>query len=427
MNDIKWYIGVALCCVMMVSGCVRNQFDQQRYEEIVEEESPTPKVDEDHDWMMSTTKTLVVDPSGVGNVKLVRIFTDNPAETDFAEIVDEAYSSGDSKVVMNISYPIRLEALYAAAIDNDDYYTIVPFNPNSSGSIDFSNPIVKHQKMPYNYNPQTYVYLYEEEYPQPGDYDYNDVVLRVSMERSDGQEVRFNIELAAVGGEKQMGAAIRLAGYKYNEVESVKTVDDASFDITGAGELPDMYRTMIQDKSLLQQSLNGEAVLNLFADAHWATGDRIISDNGSITRKRYNVSYEKSDEYGTFYPREITYIVTFKNGVDVSSLTLDVLDAFIIEEYNGNKYEVHTHKYSKAQVLWPNPSSDAHNLPWAFCVPYESFRWPLHAVAIGYQSTSKSFTYGAYPYLGRSFGEWAADCTKCLNWYLYPDKYEVYE
>ena len=55
MNDIKWYIGVALCCVMMVSGCVRNQFDQQRYEEIVEEESPTPKVDEDHDWMMSTT------------------------------------------------------------------------------------------------------------------------------------------------------------------------------------------------------------------------------------------------------------------------------------------------------------------------------------------------------------------------------------
>ena len=233
--------------------------------------------------------------------------------------------------------------------------------------------------------------------------------------------------MAAVGGEKQMGAAIRLAGYKYNEVESVKTVDDASFDITVVGELPDMYRTMIQDKSLLLQSINSEAVLNLFADAHWATGDRIISDNGSITRKRYNVSYEKSDEYGTFYPREITYIVTFKNGVDVSSLTLDVLDAFIIEEYNGNKYEVHTHKYSKAQVLWPNPSSDAHNLPWAFCVPYNKFCWPLHAVAIGYQATSKRFTYGAYPYLSRSFGEWAADRTKSLDWYLYPDKNDVYK
>ena len=223
MKDSKWYIGVALCSVMIVSGCVRNQFDQQRYEEIVEDESPTPDVDENHDWMMSTTKTLVVDPSGVENLKLIRIFTENPAEKASAEIVDEAYSSGDSKVVMNISYPIRLEVLYVAAIDNEDYYTIVPFNPNSSGSIDFSNPIVKHQKMPYKYLPQTYVYLYEEEYPQPGDYDFNDVVLRVSMERSDGQEVRFNVQLAAVGGEKQMGAAIRLAGYKYNEVESVKT------------------------------------------------------------------------------------------------------------------------------------------------------------------------------------------------------------
>ena len=427
MKDNKWHIWVVLCCMIMASGCVRNQFDQQRYEEIVEEESPTPNVDENHDWMMSTIMTLVVDPSGVDNVNLVRIFTENPAETDFAEVVDEAYSSGDNKIVMNISYPIRLETLYAAAIDSEDYYTIVSFNPNSSSSINFANPIVKHQKMPYHYLYQTYEYLYEEEYPQPGDYDFNDVVLRISMERSSNIQLRFNVQLAAVGGTKQMGAAIRLAGYKYNEIESVKTVDNASFDITGVGELPDMYRTMIQDKSLLQQSMNGEAVLNLFADAHWATGDRIISDNGSITRKRYNVSYEKSDDYGTFYPREITYIVTFKNGVDISSLTLDGLDPFIIEEYNGNKYEVHTHKYSKAQVLWPNPSSDAHNLPWAFCVPYDKFYWPLHAVAIGFQAKSKRYSYGAYPYLGRSFGEWAADRTKCLDWYLYPDKYEVYK
>jgi len=427
MKDNKWYIWVTLCCMIMVSGCVRNQFDQQRYEEIVEEESPTPNVDENHDWMMSTIMTLVVDPSGVDNVNLVRIFTDNPAETDFAEVVDEAYSSGDNKIVMNISYPIRLETLYAAAVDSEDYYTIVSFNPNSSSSINFANPIVKHQKMPYHYLYQTYEYLYEEEYPQPGDYDFNDVVLRISMERSSDIQLRFNVQLAAVGGTKQMGAAIRLAGYKYNEIESVKTVDNASFDITGVGELPDMYRTMIQDKSLLQQSMNGEAVLNLFADAHWATGDRIISDNGSITRKRYNVSYEKSDDYGTFYPREITYIVTFKNGVDISSLTLDGLDPFIIEEYNGNKYEVHTHHYAKAQVLYPNPSSDAHNLPWAFCVPYDKFYWPLHAVAIGFQAKSKRYSYGAYPYLGRSFGEWAADRTKCLDWYLYPDKYEVYK
>ena len=427
MKVISWKYLVAFCGVMMVLGCSPYQFDQQRYEEIVEEESPTPNVDEDHDWMMTTTKTLVVDPSGVTDVQLIRIFTENPAVTDFAEIVGGAYSSGDSKVVMNISYPIRLETLYAAAIDSEGYYTIVPFNPNSSSNINFANPVVKHQKMPYSYEAQTYVYLFEEEYPQPGDYDFNDVVLRISMERSDGQEVRFNIQLAAVGGEKQMAAAIRLAGYKYNEIESVKTEDDASFDITGVGELPDMYRTMIQDKSLLQQSLNGEAVLNLFADAHWATGDNVVSDNGSILRKRYNVSYEKSEEYGKFLPRDITYIVTFKNGVDVSSLSQDALDTFIIESYNGNLYEVHTHKYAKAQVLSKQSPSDAHNLPWAFCVPYDNFYWPKHGVPIGYQARSKRYTYGAYPYLSNSFGEWAADRNKCKDWYLYPDNSQVYK
>ena len=72
MKDKKWKILVALCGMMMVLDCSPYQFDQQRYEEIVEEESPTPNVDSDHDWMMTTSKTLVVDPSGVTDVKLIR-------------------------------------------------------------------------------------------------------------------------------------------------------------------------------------------------------------------------------------------------------------------------------------------------------------------------------------------------------------------
>ena len=177
----KWQILVFLCCVtMLFSSCVRNYFDQQKYEEIVQDESPVPNVDSNHDWMMATGKGLVVDLSGVANVKLVRIFTDNPALTEFAEVVGEAYPSGDSRFVMNIAYPSRFETLYAAAVDSEDYYTIVSFRPGSSTNVDFTNPIVKHEKMPYHYQYQTYVYLFEEEYPQPGDYDFNDVASVVS-------------------------------------------------------------------------------------------------------------------------------------------------------------------------------------------------------------------------------------------------------
>ena len=427
MKVISWKYLVAFCGVMMVLGCSPYQFDQQRYEEIVQDESPVPDVDSNHDWMMITGKGLVVDPSGVADVKIVRVFTDNPAETDYAEIVGEAYSSGDSKFVMTIAYPSRLETLYAAAIDSEGYYTIVSIKPGSSTNVDFTNPIVKHEKMPYHYQYQTYVYLFEEEYPEPGDYDYNDVVLRISMEHSGEREVRLNVQLAAVGGEKQMAAAIRLAGYKYDEVESVKTVDNASFNYGAAGEIPDQFCTLIEGKDLLLKSNYDEAVLNLFQDAHWATGDRVLADNGSIVRKKYNVSYEKTDEYGTFYPREITYIITFKDEVEASSLSMYELDTFITESYNGGYWEVHTHNYAKVKVFQKHDISDAHNLPWAFCVPYDKFYWSLHKVPIGYQAKSKLFTYGAYPYFGRSFGEWAADHTKCLDWYLYPDNDQVYK
>ena len=427
MKDNKWKMLFALCSMVMVLGCSPYQFDQQRYEELVKDDSPVPNVDSDHNWMMTTSKTLVVDPSGLTDIKQVQIFTQNPAVTDFAEIVGSAYSSGDSKIVMNISYPIRLETLYAAAIDSEGYYTIVSFASASSSGVDFSNPIVKHEKMPYHYVPQTYVYLFEEEYPEPGDYDYNDVVLRISMELTGKREVRFNVQLAAVGGEKQMAAAIRLAGYKYDEIESVKTVDNASFNIGAAGELPEQSGS-IRERSFLLKSMNGEAVLNLFGDAHWATGDNVLMNNGMIARKRYNVSYEKSDEYATFFPRQITYIVTFKDDLDVSSLSLESLDPFIIEGYNGSYWEVHTHNYAKAQVLYPQSPSDARNLPWAFCVPYDKFYWPLHKVAIGFQVVvSSKYSSGAYTTIGHSFGEWAADRTQSIDWYLYPDNNMVYK
>ena len=216
-------------------------------------------------------------------------------------------------------------------------------------------------------------------------------------------------------------------GYKYDEVESVKTVDNASFNYGAAGEIPDQFCTLIEGKDLLLKSNYDEAVLNLFQDAHWATGDRVLADNGSIVRKKYNVSHEKTDEYGTFFPREITYIITFKDEIEATSLSMYELDTFITESYNGGYWEVHTHNYAKVKVFQKHDISDAHNLPWAFCVPYDKFYWSLHKVPIGYQAKSKLFTYGAYPYFGRSFGEWAADHTKCLDWYLYPDNDQVYK
>ena len=416
MKDNKWHIWVVLCCMIMASGCVRNQFDQQRYEEIVEEESPTPNVDENHDWMMSTIMTLVVDPSGVDNVNLVRIFTENPAETDFAEVVDEAYSSGDNKIVMNISYPIRLETLYAAAIDSEDYYTIVSFNPNSSSSINFANPIVKHQKMPYHYLYQTYEYLYEEEYPQPGDYDFNDVVMHIALERASTNVMYVHVRLAAVGADQQLAGCIRMPEIPFEEIDSVWTVNGASFN----QDITSQYMMVLKERDLLLKGLNGEPVLNLFADAHWATGDNLDANYGMFKRKQYNVTKTTGSDAQLMVPREIVFGMRVKKGDLLTSMSLDNIDPFIIRQYNGSNMEIHTYDYRKINALNSYNFIDAGNIPWALKIPYGWFCHPLHGVNIGFrlEGQGTQYLFGAYRRSGNSFGEWSMNHLVSLRWFL---------
>ena len=422
----KWQILVFLCCVIMVlSSCVRNMFDEQRYQEIMDDASTVDKVDENHDWQLSTSKVLMVDVSGLEGVERIQVFSGNPLESSSASIVGEAYVLEKNVVSMAITYPTLEEVLYAAAIDSEDNYTVAPFDPSASDVVNFSHPVANKKKMPYNYMPLSYTYLYEEEYPEAGDYDYNDVALHVSMERSGERKVRINVELAAVGASEQVAFAIRLVGYRFSDIESVTTVDNASFDVVGGVEFPDQMRTvMIDKKDLLLSGLGEEAVLNIFADAHWATGDQLSADYGVMTRKRYNVSRTKDDTFSTFIPREITYVVTIKEGADVNYLSLGQLDAFAIKEYNGANWEIHTPSYNNSQVLFPYPGVTIKTLPWALTVPDGSFHWPLHAVSIG--SRHQGARSGAYHAFDHSFGEWAEDMTKCKDWYLYPDKDEVY-
>lgn len=422
----KWQMLVPFCCLtMLLSSCVRNMFDQQKYEELVEDLSPVPDAAKNHDWMLCEKQILAVDVSDLEDIERIRVFSGNPVESSSALIVGEAYASERSVVSMSITYPNTQDLLYAAAIDFEDNYTVVPFDPKAADVVNFSHPIANKQKMPYIYQPQIYTYLFEEEFPDPGDYDYNDIALRISMERSDEREVRINVQLAAVGGVKQMASAMRLFGYRYDDIESVKTVDNASFDVVRGVELPDQMRTFIKEKDLLLKGLINDAVINLFADGHWATGDNINMDYGLVTRKRYNVSNEKNDTYGKFVPRELTYIVTFKENVDVNYLSQLDLDPFILLDYNGGKWEIHTYNYNSAQVLFPHPDVETKNLPWVLCVPNSTFRWPLHAVAIG--TRKQGARGGAYRTFEHSFGEWAENKDKAKDWYLYPDEDEVYK
>ena len=147
---------------MVLSSCVRNMFDEQRYQEIMDDASTVDNVDENHDWQLSTSKVLMVDVSGLEGVERIQVFSGNPLESSSASIVGEAFVSEKNVVSMAITYPTLEEVLYAAAIDSEDNYTVAPFDPSASDVVNFSHPVANKKKMPYNYMPLSYTYLYEE-------------------------------------------------------------------------------------------------------------------------------------------------------------------------------------------------------------------------------------------------------------------------
>ena len=75
---------------------------------------------------------------------------------------------------------------------------------------------------------QYFAFCYEQEFPEPGDFDYNDVVMHIALERANAREMYFHVRLAAVGANKQLAGCLRMPDIDYNDIETVYTVDDRS-------------------------------------------------------------------------------------------------------------------------------------------------------------------------------------------------------
>jgi LruC domain-containing protein len=248
------------------------------------------------------------------------------------------------------------------------------------------------------------------------------VVLRISQERTSENQITVNVTLAAVGSLSQVAAAMRIANYKYDDIESVTTLDNETFD----DGLKKTSLPFIDSRDLLIKGIDDAAVINLFEDAHWATGATRYASEGYIERYKYNVSKTTSSQYDMMSPRTISYVITFKNPSQLDYFTLDLLDPFIIVEYMGTYMEVHAiYRYRSNTALheYVQPNV-AVILPWALTVPDGSFRYPLDGVNIGFAKDGALF--GAYMTGGHSFGEWASNRLQAIDWYYYPTANQVY-
>lgn len=433
MRCFRWItLTMVAAIVVATNSCTSHDlFDQRVTQSISDSLSPVDSLDRNHNWLLTKTRSITVEANANVNAQWLKILTDDPRLSEDAEVATQVMiTEGQKTYNMSFCFPSIVTTLYAALIDDQGLYTVTAFSPEDR-KVDFSEPLYTKQNILYTPQPQTFVYCYEEEMPDflKVDFDFNDIILNISYERTGEREIRFHVELAAVGTDRQVGAAIRLKNFKYDEIESVTTVGGASFNVNTSGQdVPDQMLVVHKDRTplLMSNTENKEAVINLFCDAHWATGDLLTENFGLIQRKRYNVG--RGTDFQTMVPREVTYIVTFKEKTGLEYLNFDLIDPFIIKEYNGGIFEVHQFANRNDWVLQEYKIADIVKLPWALTIPYKKFRHTLEGVNIGFKK-KEIMGFGAYSSVrGHTFGEWSMNSNLAQDWYLneYASDNQVY-
>ena len=392
MKYLRWIIPLIVAVILVVnSSCSPNHelFDQEVTQAISDSLSPVDSLDPNHTWVLTDTRTITVTANANVNAQWLKILTADPRKSTDAEVATQVMIADGETAFLSFCYPKTVTTLYAALIDDEGRFTVTEFSPNDT-KVDFSEPLYTKQIMSYIPQPQTFVYCYEEEMPDYTnlDFDYNDCVLGISYERTGEREMRFHVTLSAVGTDRPMSAALHLRNFKYDEIDTIYTEGGASFNVNSKGEdIPEQVISpnLLRAKELLLKSQSQakeedkEAVINLFCDAHWATGDFLPpNDQWLIDHWHYNVRKTSSSDmtYRTIVPKEVTFIVTFKEAKGLDYLNFDLLDPFIIKEYLGGTFEVHPFAYRHDWVLKEYKLAEIAKLPWALFVPYKKFSQP---------------------------------------------------
>lgn len=282
-------------------------------------------------------------------------------------------------------------------------------------------------------NSFSFRYCFEDNFPDAGDYDFNDVVLTVTPKLND-KTLTIKVSLDAAGATENVAAAIRLISLKSTDLEEYTVTQGFASpeDAGGLGSYDniDTRETFLKEDQKPNNTSN--MVIVLFKDAHWAINPQKTS-TGAVERTFFNTV-----KPGDYYERNVdvktaTYKLVFKDADKAKTMLAENLyDVFIVEPYNGAYWEVHTvqNGFKTDQVITnrkPEPGySNAYgsNKPWAIMVPGD-FKYPYEWQIIG--TRSSGVLSGAYQTAGHSFAEWAENSEDATDWYLYPTGGLVYE
>lgn len=216
---------------------------------------------------------------------------------------------------------------------------------------------------------QSYTFASEDNYPSPGDYDMNDLVVSIDsitynyMEKDMINRMIYHVSLRAVGASRQLGAAIQLDDIKASDIKS----------ITYSKELPqDNFKTKVNGTEKDQKY----AVIPLFDNAHKALGiatPTIITNTVSNDPKWINdVPINSFD---------IT--IEFTSLVEDVATSINKINYFAIVGTKTPRTEIHFPKYahtdlSSAPTILQDATKD---LMWTIQIP-GIFRYPHEWISI---------------------------------------------
>ena len=398
--------------VLAMASCNKDLYDKDLYNGLVASQFMIDNADPYHNWRLTKYSSVIVN-SQDESIRSIQILTENPYTSTSAEIVAESIIFGFEE---ELSYTVSVltNELYAVAYDvygNDLGYTKFAYD---ALSLDLSLSSLTKPGTINKPSYQTYTYLYESNFPMPDDFDYNDMVLRISKKKPEignSYVIDLTVTLEACGAGELYAGAIQLDGIRTADIESV--------EIVGGKPMDDGYPTSptyITDNSVLQSGRNGYAVIRLFECAQWAISKQ--QDNvGDIAVIRYNTTHDTKEEYSaTVSPVTTTYRITFKNSDTADGFTLENVDPFLIHEYNSGFFEVHTYDHKFDLCISPintNMLDYGNNVSWAVVIPKGDFRYPIEGTPLCIYSEDIDEYYGPY----EGFAKWIKDCDTNHDWY----------
>ena len=442
------FMVVLTATALMATACrTTENYDPDNYEEIISDVFPVSNVDRSHNWntLSECTADIEVNMES-GKSYMVKVYENDPTIGNAGSVMVQGMVATGSALMANFSHPQTATTFYVAIVDNGTTY-VKPVDVKSgrvSATITPTDlPAMKSTSATIADEGFDMAYCFEDCFPEPGDYDYNDAVIGTKMIKTvNASQTKIELEMSirAVGSAKPMAAALHIAGLKEDDIESVEW-NGALFTYYPYG----MGNFYDEDKNLMfpqKQPEKGYEVtrhqqndiyIPLTNDLHYAISG---NENTFMTRINYNTMLESQKPEADEDGKEIVVgedlpavtgnvTITLKEGVGDKNITFKNFDMFIVEQYNGIIWEVHTYIYKKRLVAFPDGYYEDNIYPWALAVPGKGFRWPAEGMEIGSYKTS-SVLGGAYQDINHSFGQWASDRTIARDWYKYPTTIMVY-